>query len=508
MSKRRVLALGVAAASLLAGCTSDGGAQAGAPMDCAALAGLALDGVRIDVAEEIRPDPLWSFPGGGGGGPPGMATGVSTPFCRVAGVAEPEIGFEVWLPEDWNGKIQNVGNGGYAGIFSYPAAAQALARGYATGTTDTGHKAEGGGFSATWAVGRPERVETFGHLALHRLTEISKSLVRARYGREQDYAYYAGCSTGGRQGLAEAQLYPEDYDGILAGAPANNLVRLETSMVYMSSRYPSGAPLPPPLLQLVSRAAVAQCDPQDGVTDGIVSHQEACDFDPASLVCEAGDAPDQCLTPDQAATARLMHGPRSTEAGLGLYPGRAWGTPFAGETGPPADPSQTLVALMDSDYEWSISTFDYDRDVPPLEAEFASLINTDPDLSDFAEAGGKLILYHGWNDPLTVPHNTLGYFNAVKAEVGEATVEDFARLYMLPGVSHCAGGVGPDTHDALALLEAWVERGEAPERLITSKLGPDRQPAMTRPACPYPQVAVYDGAGDPNDAGSFSCGAP
>jgi feruloyl esterase len=346
-------------------------------------------------------------------------------------------------------------------------------------------------------------VESFSHGAHHALAVVSKELVAARYGRPQGYAYYTGCSTGGRQGLAEAQLYPEDYDGIVAGAPANNIVRLETAAPWLARTV--GEPLDPPLLTLVANAAVAQCDAQDGIEDGYITDPDGCGFDPASLACDAGDAPGQCLTPEQVETARRMHGRRVSAGGLSLYPGRAYGTAFAGESGPPIPPSATLLAQADSAYDWSLETFDYDRDVPPLEAEFPGLVAMNPDLSAFADAGGKLILWHGWVDPLISPINTLDYFAAVKAQMGEAATTGFARLYMAPGVSHCAGGPGPDTFDALSSLEAWVERGEAPARIIASKLGPDGQPTRTRPLCPYPQVAVYDEGGSADDAASFSC---
>jgi feruloyl esterase len=507
MTLKTRLAASVAATSLAVGLASLAGGAAAAQTACADLKSLSLDGARIDVAEAIAPDPVWPFPASAFNVMAGPNAGVRTPFCRVAGVAEPEIGFEVWLPEDWNGKIQNVGNGGYSGAFNYPAASQALALGYAAGTTDVGHK-DNGMFDAAWAVGHPERVESFTHRAHHMLAVVSKAIVAARYGRPQDYAYFTGCSSGGRQGLTEAQLYPEDYDGIVAGAPASNWVRLETSMLWFAENSPTGAPLDPPLLALVANAAVAHCDPQDGVTDGIISRPEACDFDPAQLACE-DEAAAQCLTPEQVETARLMHGRRKTAGGLSVYPGRSYGTTFRGEVGPPAPFPQTLIAVMESEHEWSAETFDFDRDVPALEAEFGRELNAyDPNMKAFAERGGKLILWHGWTDPLLTPYNTIDYFEAVKAEMGEAAVQDFARLYLAPGVNHCAGGAGPDRYDALTLVEAWVERGEAPDRLIASKLGPDGQPTMTRPLCPYPQSAVYDGQGDPNDAASFTCAEP
>jgi feruloyl esterase len=477
---------------------------------CDDLKDLAFPNVRIDVAEAIVPDPVWPFP-------PNLESrfmppeaGVRTPFCRVAGVIEAEIGFEVWLPDDWNGRIEHVGNGGYVGDFNYPNAGAALARGHAAVTSDLGHKSTDP-LETTWAVGRPDRIENYGRRAHHLAAELAKHLVLARYGRAQDFAYFTGCSAGGWQGLTEASLYPDDYDGVLSIAPANNTVRGNTTQLWWRTHFPSVERVTPENAALVTAAGIAHCDAGDGVTDGIVSLPEACDFDPGALLCEAGEDDSStagtCLTPAQLERVRLLHGRHFTAGGLAVYPGYAWGTAFADVSYGSTEDS--LTGLAPTDHEWSPETFDFDRDIPPLEAELGETLGrTNPDLSGFVAASGKLIVAHGWADGIITPLNTLDYWASVQETMGEDAVDDFARLYMAPGMGHCGGGPGPDTFDALAPLIAWVERGEAPGSLIASKLGPDRQPVMTRPLCPYPQFAAYDGAGDPNAAESFACEMP
>ncbi len=509
MTARRSSAWGAATTVLL--CATAGGigvAQSASAQesDCASLADLALENVRIDLAEAIDPDPVWPFP-------PSLISqflppdaGVRAPFCRVVGTIEEEIGFEVWLPEGWNGRLEATGNSAYIGDFVYPGAAAALERGAAAATSDLGHKSKDQ-LETTWAIGRRDRIENYGHRAHHLLAATAKAIVLAYYGRPQDYAYFNGCSAGGWQGLTEASLYPEDYDGVLAGAPANNLIRANTTGLWREKHSLTTGRLAPEAAALVARAAVARCDADDGVTDGIVGAPETCAFDPEELLCEASEAAGQCLTPAQVERARFLHGPRSTAGGLALYPGFAWGTVIQDVLW--NDYSQTLPILAEPDHAWSPETFDFDRDVPPLEAELGrTLGRTDPDLSAFAAAGGKIILYHGWTDGVISPYNTVEYWASVQNEMGGDAVESFARLYMAPGMNHCGGGPGPDRFDALALLEAWVERGEAPGRLIASKLGPDGEPTVTRPLCPYPQVAVHDGEGDPDAAESFRCEAP
>jgi feruloyl esterase len=499
-------ACGAATVALCAAAAIGTGGAYAQGADCASLADLALANVRIDVAEAIVPDPVWPYP-------PNLESrfmppeaGVRTPFCRVAGVIETEIGFEVWLPEDWNGRIEHVGNGAYVGDFMYPNAGAALARGHVAVTSDLGHKSTDP-LETTWAIGRPDRIENYGHRAHHLAAELAKELVLARYGRPQDYAYFTGCSAGGWQGLTEASLYPDDYDGILSMAPANNTVRGNTTQLWWREHFPSAERVTQENAALVTAAGIAHCDADDGVTDGIVSLPEACDFDPEALLCETGGDPALCLTPAQLERVGLLHGRHFTAGGLAVYPGYAWGTAFQDVSyGTTAD---SLTGLAPTDHAWSPETFDFDRDIPALEAELGETLGrTSPDLSAFVASGGKLVVAHGWADGIITPLNTLDYWGSVLDTMGEDAVGGFAQLYMLPGMGHCGGGPGPSRVDLLAPLIAWVERGEAPDVLIASRVDQEGAPTMTRPLCPYPQVAVYDGAGDPNAAASFACAAP
>jgi feruloyl esterase len=486
------------------------GVATAAEMVCADLGdlNLDLDRVRIDVAEDIVPDPIWPFPSSGFNAGPN--SGATEPFCRVAGFIEDEIGFEVWLPAEWNGRLQNVGNGGYAGSFNYRAANEAMAAGYAAGTTDVGHRDEpGGGFGASWAENRPDRVENFGHRAHHLLAVVSKEIVAARYGRPEEYAYYTGCSSGGWQGLTEIQKYPADYDAIAIGAPAQNFVRKETISMWMARAVPEEASLSQEQAELVSETALNYCDAVDGVEDGIVSMPLQCDFDPARLACGSGTDAAACLSPAQVETARLAFGPRTTDGGLALYPGSSFGTTIrairGGGTGQPG----ALLRYLTSDYEWSADTFDADRDIAELEARYDDMLGaTNPDLRAFAERGGKMILWHGWTDPGIPAFNTLGYMQTVEQEMGKEAVDEFVRVYMAPGVNHCGGGVGPNQWDMLTPLVSWLEEGVAPTSIVAASVDADGETTRTRPLCPHPQVARYDGQGDPDVASSFACAAP
>jgi Tannase and feruloyl esterase len=484
-----------------------GVAAAADEADCVGLKNLSLADVRIDVADNIVPNPEWAFP------PSSFNRGSASatkPFCRVAGFIEQEIGFEVWLPVDWNGRLQNVGNGGYAGAFNYPAANEAMAAGYASATTDVGHRDEpGAGLGASWAENRPDRVENFGHRAHHLLAVVSKAIVESYYGRPEEYAYYTGCSSGGWQGLMEIQKYPTDYDAIAIGAPAQNFVRKETISMWLARQVPEEGSLTQELAEKISDAARSYCDLKDGVEDGIVSMPLQCDFDPARLACDANSGGDSCLLPAQVHAARLAYGLRTSAGGLALYPGVTYGASIraiqGGGTGQPGP----LLRYLESDYEWSAETFDADRDIPALEARYDDMLGaTNPDLRAFADNGGKMILWHGWTDPGIPALNTVGYMQTVEDEMGADSVDSFVRVYMAPGVNHCGGGVGPNQWDMLTPLVRWREDGVAPGSIIASSVDADGEVTRTRPLCPFPQVARYDGQGDPDDAASFSCVEP
>lgn len=510
----RNLAAGLAAAAVVAATFATvvalappSRAEALSAQSCARLATLALPGGRITAVERIAPG--WAFP-------PSLFNILAGPhpvapvaFCRVSATLESEIRIEVWLPDAWNHRFQGVGNGGLTGAINYPALADGVGAGYAAASTDTGHQTPGDFFDATWVDGHPDRVVNFAHRAHHLMAEAAKTIVAAYYGAAPLHSYFTGCSSGGWEGLTEAQRYPGDYDGIVAGAPANNFVPLQSKGILdqqMSLKDPAGD-IPPAKFPLIAKAAVEACDADDGLKDGLIDDPRRCAFDPAALACKGADGPD-CLTAAQVARVRWIYGPHKSRGGMTLYPGLAWGAQPGAPGGifPPGD--SMIVRALAHHPSWTVASFDPDRDIAPMEAELGpTLDSTDPDLSAFAARGGKLVLYHGWADPLLSPYNTLAYYASVKERMGDKT-DGFARLFMVPGMMHCRGGDGPDRFDALGAVVSWVEEGRAPERILAAHLGADLKPDRTRPLCAYPNVARYKGTGSIDDAANFECRRP
>jgi feruloyl esterase len=429
--------------------------------------------------------------------------------CRVVGRVSPAINFEVWMPASgWNGKFQAVGGGGFAGVISYGAIATALNRGYATASTDTGHSTPGG----SWALNRPELVIDFGYRAIHEMTVRAKAVIAAFYGNPPRYSYFVGCSTGGRQGLMEAQRYPNDYDGIVAGAPAYYWTRMPAGNLFVASATlkDEATKLPAATLSVLNKGAISACDARDGVTDGLIDSPNRCAFDPASVQCSATQT-ESCLTAAQVGAARKIYAasvnPRTNEEIFpGMVPGSelTW-TALAGGPQPFSIAVDFYKYFVFSNPEWDWKTMDFDKDIEAGEAKVGKVLNAiDPDLKAFKARGGKLIMYHGWNDQLITPLNTVNYYNSVTRTLGMAETDEFARLFMAPGMLHCGGGPGPNTFDALGALEQWVEQGTTPAQLTASHSTTgvvDR----TRPLCPYPQVATYTGSGSIDEAASFQC---
>ncbi len=480
---------------------------------CARLKDLKLANVRITAADAVAADQTFAFPPSAFnamGGPNASVT--KTAFCRVAAVIDTEIEFELWLPQDWNGRFLGVGNGGMTGAINFPSMRDGLARGFATASTDTGHKTPAsftGMFDTAWVAGHPQRVVDFGHRGHHRMAEVSKQIVAAYYGQPAKYNYYSGCSSGGWQGFTEAQKYPADYDGIVAGAPAFNFIKLQTRS-YWLSQLSAGDPagdLGPALNKLVISSALQRCDGEDGVKDGVMDPSR-CDFDPAQLQCAAGHS-DNCLTSAQVARVRRIYGPARTKAGMSIYPGSAYGAPAPLDVSNPLGSKRPMIAevLAGTDLEGVMTpqAFDADRDTPRIESRIGGdLSSYDPNLKAFSARGGKIVMYHGWADPLLSPYNSIAYVQSVDARLGKSPRERFLRLFMVPGMGHCGGGPGTDSFDGLAAVQAWVEHGQAPQSLMASHMTKgvaDR----TRPLCPIPQVAAYKGTGSTDDAANFVC---
>ena len=438
-------------------------------------------------------------------------------LCRVSGLVTPDIRFEVWLPERYNGRFQAVGGGGLAGSISYRELAAAVDDGFASASTDTGHRAAD---TTEWVLD-PQRREDYGYRAIHEMTVKAKAIIDAYYGAGPQYSYFNGCSTGGRQGLMEAQRYPNDYDGILSGAPVFDFTNLHIGQLWTAhaTLKQPGAALSADDFALVSEAVLAQCDADDGVEDGVLTDPTSCDFDPRELVCR-GRSSDSCLAEPKIAALEMIYGGAvNPRTGQPIYPGLEPGS----EGAQPGNPGWSLIMNGESPFEidvalfggmgfelddWDWRTFDFDRDVELINAKLSHVLDAvNPDLRDFKSQGGKLIIYHGWNDPGVMPQRTIDYYNQIVAFAGRVTggdgrafSDEYTRLYMMPGMGHCRGGAGPDQADFIGSLVDWVENDNAPDRIIASKA----DGSMSRPLCPHPQLAAYE-RGDTDNSDSFRC---
>ena len=506
---RPLFAIALAVASASSACSQQPSSS------CAELQRLKLPNTVLTVAEEVAAGAFAPPPGEFAiPAPPGMPPpyGNLPPFCRVAGTIAPvpdsQIRFEVWLPKTWNGKFAGVGNGGAAGFIFYPSMAEPLSRGYAVAATDTGHSGGLGDWS--FAVHR-EKLADYSYRAVHETTEKAKSVVKARYGAAASRSYWHGCSAGGRQGLTAAHRFPEDYDGIIARAPASNLPlqAIRGALIEQATTDPV-EPITPDKLKLMTEAAIAACDATDGVRDRTVTDPMTCHFDPGVLACKTGDRPD-CLTPRQVTWARQIYaGIRDPKNDEQVFPGM----PPTSEVDwipPPFAPEMATIAtsyfrhVILHDPTWTPSRLDLGADVARLRTLDDGVTVTNPDLRAFVRRGGKLLLWHGWSDGALPASNTINDYNNVIATTQEKS--DQIRLFMAPGVHHCAGGEGAWKVDFLSVLEDWVERGNAPERISASR-PLEGGGTRTRPLCPYPQVASYKDQGNSDEAGSFVCTAP
>jgi feruloyl esterase len=502
--------------------------KSGHAASCDSLISLSLSDTSITSAEIVSAG-AFTPPSG-----PAAPFAKLPSFCRVAGTVRPTsdsvIRFETWMQvENWNGRYQGIGNLGMSGEipYAYPffSMASALAAGFATGGTDSGHTA--GIFGDTdWALGHPEKVVDFAHRGIHLMTVASKALVYTFYGTPARYSYFAGCSTGGAQALAEAQLYPLDYNGVLAIAPANYYTQLHAHFLWSANaigRDPATR-IPESLLLVINRAVLRACDSLDGVADGVLEDPRRCTFDLASLRC-TGTSTGECLTDTQLEGLRRVYtGPRNPKTGEHIYWGPEFGSELSwrgwihvGDTpGSPFGVSQ-FRSMVFEDATWDPNRFDFDRDLAFAQAKLAaSLERSNPDLRAYRSLGHKVLHVHGWSDPATTPQASIAYYETVKAVLATdaatrgataADPQDFYRLFMAPGMYHCGGGPGTDTFDGLGALVRWVEQGQAPDRITAAHLSDGRQD-KTRPLCPFPQVARYLGSGSSNDADSFVCVTP
>jgi len=528
MRNRRQNSLWIAAAMLSLSAVGHAAAAS-----CESLAGLKLQGATVTASTVVFKGAF--KPPSGGNGP----FKDLPEFCRVEGVIQPSadshIEFEVWMPmSGWNNRYLGVGNGGFAGSIYYQGLAAGLQTGYAVSSTDTGHK--GGVTDAAWALGHFDKIMDYAYRGVHETSDKSKAIIRAFYGGNAKHAYFNGCSNGGRQALLEAQRYPADYDGIIAGAPANNLTHLVADFVWdmqaldaSPATYMSGNQM-----RALESAAVTACDADDGVRDGVIGDPSKCRFDPSVLLCN-GIENGNCLTePQIAGLKKIYQGARNSkgelihpgyvpggEAGLGGWP--LWITGLQqGRSMQHAFGEGFFADMMFQNPAWDYKKFDFDRDMKSTDDKMGPLFNaTDANLEKFEKRGGKLILYHGWSDAAISPLNSVNYYNSVVEKLGRKQAGEFVELYMVPGMQHCGGGPGvtdfgassptssDPKHSVSVAIERWVENGEAPSEIIAAKYKAEGNPASglirTRPLCPYPQAAKYKGSGSTDDAANFVC---
>jgi feruloyl esterase len=522
MKKKATTRLALGALTATAGALSFAQAHAA---DCEGLVGKTVGGGTIVSAERMAAGQDFKLP-------PNVPPGIKLPqlsagICQVKARLQPvpgsDIKVEVWLPGAWNGKFVGIGGGGFSGgldsalILLNPLVAQ----GYAGAATDVGHPSSEG---AQWAYKHPVQLVDWAHRGNHVTAEFGKALVAAYYAKPVQRAYFHGCSNGGRDALMEAWRYPQDYDGIVAGAPAAPWVRDMTAFAWNMKALegPPKVVFTPAKLKLVTDAVMAQCDALDGVKDGVLENPLACHFDPGKLKCKTGAGQD-CLSGEEVTALRKIYqGPR-TKNGRQISAG--W--PVGGEsvewanwiTGP--KPAQGGFAvefprwMVYGDPSWSLDRFDLDKDYATAQSRMGPIINSDnPDIRPFLKHGGKLILYHGWADGALPPGNTITYYEAVRRTAPAASRQ--VRLFMAPGMAHCFGGAGPSKFDMVAELDKWFEGGQPPERVIASKpenfiasfVGLPTKTVQTRPLCAWPQQARWTGTGSTDEAANFRCVTP
>ncbi len=496
-----------------------------AQRSCESLTSVPMPGLKITAAASVQAG-SFKLPGAAS-----TATVQVPAFCRVAATVDKEVRIELWMPKEWNQKLLGVGNGGLAGSISYAAMVRPLEQGYATSSTDTGH--QGASTSdGEWALGNYERIVNFADRGTHVMAEADKLILGAFYGAKPAHSYFSGCSQGGHEAMIEAQRYPADFDGIIAGDPANNWTHHYIGgHLWMALAMDGDGYIPADKVHILADAVNEQCDASDGIKDGVLNDPRRCNFKPETLLCKGSDT-SQCFTGAQvAAVEKIWAGLRTTE-GQVIYPGLVPG----GEAGPGGwagyvtgnAPGQGRHAslgvpffkfMVFDDPNWDYKTFKFnatdgfDSDIDYTDSKLAALFNAvNPDLAAFKARGGKLIHYHGWSDPDITPLNSINYYESVMKAQGsdvhglQSTVE-FYRLFMVPGMWHCQGGPGTTNFDMIEPLDQWAEKGVAPDKVIASH-ATNGIVDRTRPLCPYPQEAEWKGSGSTDDAANFVCALP
>ena len=481
---------------------------------CESLTSLAVPNTTVTLAQIVAPG-TFTQPGRGGRAGAANPFAKLPSFCRVAVTLKPsaqsDIKAEVWLPASgWNGKLQVVGNGAFAGSVSYPAMATALAAGYAAASTDTGHT---GGAANT--VVNKEVLTDFAHRAIHETTVAAKKVVDAFYGGAPKLSYFNGCSTGGRQALTEAQRYPDDFDGIIAGDAAAHGLNLAFGQLWFyqaMSKNPASL-IPREKSALMHSAVLAACDAGDGAKDGVLENPMACRFDPKVLACKDPSTAlgtsdtSTCLTPEQVEAAQKIYGgAKNTRTGTQVFPGLEVGSEANWSPVPVGYAVDLFKYVVFKNPNWDPNTLNFNGHYAlTAENEFKILDADNPDLTPFFRSGGKLLMYHGWSDPGIPARSSVSYYESARAKTGRAADESL-RLFMVPGMGHCGGGQGVNTFDFVAPLDQWVSSGKPPATIPASRVT-NGKVERTRPLCAYPQFAVYTGSGSLDDAANFACRA-
>jgi feruloyl esterase len=485
---------------------------------CDSLKSLSIPHNTIAVAEAV-PAGQFTLPAGTPAPFPGAAgpnfKGLPE-FCRVAAVSRPtsdsEIKIEVWMPTSgWNGKLRGTGNGGLGGNLSYGGLVTAMQGGFATAAENTGH--EGG---SAYALDHPEKIIDFGDRAAHEMTVTAKAVIAAFYGSAPKYSYMDECGGGSIAALKEAQKYPDDYNGVVVGGFAAHLTHhtFAQMWIWQSTHKDPDHELTPGKLALLHRAALAACDANDGVKDGVIENPTTCKFDPALLECRGPDT-NECLTRGQVEAARdLYAGPKNPRTGeqiySPLYPGSelGWGQ-LTGDM-PIFIASDFFKYFVFKDANWNYRTrpVNFDSDVALADKPANQPVNAiDPDIKEFVAQGGKMMLSGGWNDAGVPPLEVVNYYNNVMKALGAKNAMSAVRLYMVPGMGHCGGGEGTDHFDLFPALQTWVEHKKAPGEIVASRIE-DGKTVRTRPLCAYPEIATYKGSGNTDDAANFTCRKP
>lgn len=516
----RVAGVAIAGAALFSGAAnplSSGAASAALAADdsarCSALPGSTVGGAKIESAKYVAPGtklPILNIP---------AATGICQVRASISPVPTSKIRVEIWLPSEWNGKMLGLGGAGFSGgmamaPLTFP---KPVRSGFITMATDAGHEVTE---PPEWAFKQPERIVDYGYRANHLGTLVAKALAGRYYGVAAKRAYFQGCSNGGRDALMLAQRFPKDYDGIVAGAPANNFVSLMANFARTRSLIEK---LPPdsltPKMKLLHEAALAKCDALDGARDGMVANPNACRFDPAVLSCKAGQDPKVCLSPQEVTTVRAIYQGSRARDGRLIHSGIKVGSEYlwpewvtsSKSTGGAFSPYFYGYFVHDNK-SWAMASFDLDSDWALSRRKLSGMLDaTDTDLRPFISGGGKLLMYHGWDDQAISADNSIAYFTAAKRKLGAAAGN--AKLFMVPGMGHCFDGKGLTSADFVGEIDRWVESGKAPERIVAERplnpliamAGIPAKPLMTRPICAWPKVARYDGKGSLDEESSFTC---